>query len=80
MFQAYDYRENGNLLAYGSNKPLVYNLGKVTAPVFKLYLINRRRKFFTHFHWRIYRFTYSQAEMTTLLDQRSIYLSKNTFG
>ena len=49
IFQAYDYGENGNLAAYGSNKPLVYNLRKVTAPVFKMYLINRRPNFFNNF-------------------------------
>ena len=35
VFQAYDYGEKGNLLAYGSKKPLIYDLQNVTAPVFK---------------------------------------------
>ncbi|KZS10880.1 putative Lipase 3 [Daphnia magna] len=34
IFQAYDYGWKGNLMQYGSTKPLKYDLGKVTAPVY----------------------------------------------
>lgn len=33
VFQAYDYGLKGNLMRYGSIKPMKYDLGKVTAPV-----------------------------------------------
>ncbi|KAI9563008.1 hypothetical protein GHT06_010464 [Daphnia sinensis] len=34
IFQAYDYGRKGNLMRYGSTKPLEYDLRKVTAPVY----------------------------------------------
>ncbi|KAK4026337.1 hypothetical protein OUZ56_015343 [Daphnia magna] len=34
IFQAYDYGWKGNLMRYGSTKPLKYDLRKVTAPVY----------------------------------------------
>ncbi|XP_045025546.1 gastric triacylglycerol lipase isoform X3 [Daphnia magna] len=34
VFQAYDFGRRGNLLRYGSVKPLEYDLAKITAPVY----------------------------------------------
>ena len=36
VFQAYDYGRKGNLQRYGSTKPYVYDLTKVTVPVSSL--------------------------------------------
>lgn len=36
VFQAYDFGRNGNLQRYGTTKPLVYDLKKVTAPVINM--------------------------------------------
>ena len=65
IFQAYDYGENGNLAAYGSNKPLVYNLRKVTVPVFNM-LSFSQRKFSDISVCERCRYTYFQAGMITL--------------
>ena len=40
VFQHYDYGKKGNLERYGSPEPWIYDLSKVTAPIYLYYGLN----------------------------------------
>lgn len=40
IFQHYDFGKKGNLELYGTPEPAVYDLSKVTAPVYLYYGLN----------------------------------------
>ena len=40
VFQHYDYGKKGNLERYGSPEPRIYDLSKVTAPIYLYYGLN----------------------------------------